>query len=210
MTAAPQRAPELQLNLVAAPTPPERPFDPATTIPEGCMAGTSGDPPTLRVTLLDTDRLSYTVGDRMSFNIVLENIGNVPLALGISRDREIAPRGKCGVVPPGVWFHVSLVAMNGNRQGAFITQAFGYYGSLDRPGTTAVLQPGERARVQLPAEIRPGPAMDPALTADPQPVRIKALVGIERRSLSGVFSENTLEIELRAPVAPLPLSRPRS
>lgn len=100
--------------------------------------------------------------------------------------------------------------MNGNRQGAFITEGFGYYGSLDAPGTTAVLQPGERARVQLPAEIRPGPGMDPVLTADPRLVRIKAFVGIERRGLSGAFSDNTLEVELRGPVVRLPDgTRPR-
>ena len=29
-----------------------------------------------------------------------------------------------------------------------------------------------RLRVQLPAEIRPGPGMEPELTRDPQPVRI--------------------------------------
>jgi hypothetical protein len=210
MAAAPQRAPELQLNLVAALPPPERPFDPAKFGFSSCGGGGTGAPTTLKVTLADTDRLGDTVGDTMSFSVVLENIGDVPMVLGISRDREVATRGSCSVLAPGVSLHVALVAMNGTRQGAFITEGFGYYGSLDAPGTTAVLQPGERARVQLPAEIRPGPGMDPVLTADPRLVRIKAFVGIERRGLSGAFSDNTLEVELRGPVVRLPDgTRPR-
>ena len=80
--------------------------------------------------------------------------------LGISRDLEVAPRRQCRVVTPGVTFNVALFAMTGNRPGAILTRGFGFYGSLDAPGATAVLQPGERARVQLPAQIIPGVGMD--------------------------------------------------
>ena len=58
------------------------------------------------------------------------------------------------------------------------------------------MQPGERVRVHLPAEIRPGPGMEPALTTDPQSVRIKAFVTIEGESMQAVYSDNMLEIEL--------------
>jgi hypothetical protein len=209
LAAGPQRPPDVQLNLVAAPPPPERPSDPAGRVLEGCIQATTEAPPTLRVTLLDTDRLSYTVGDSMSFNVLLENIGNGPLALGISRDPEIAPRGKCGVVPPASSFEVYLVAMRGHTQGAIIAQTDRFYGSLNAPGTTAVLQPGERARVQLPAWIRWG-MMEPALSAERQPMRIKALAAIEREELSTAVSENTLQIELRDPVTrPSPSSARR-
>ena len=72
----------------------------------------------------------------------------------------------------------------------------GFYGSLDVPGTTLALEPGERVRVQVPAQIWPGPGMTPVLTTDPQPVRMKAFVMIEHDSMLAEYSENTLEIEL--------------
>lgn len=129
----------------------------------------------------------------------------MPIVLGISRDPEVAPSEQCRVAARGVWFHVALVAMSGPRPGATLTRGFGFYGSLDAPGTTAVLQPGERARVQLSAQIVPGVGMNPVLTADSQPIRIKTLVVIESKSRSpSAISENTLEIELRAPVERLP------
>lgn len=201
MAPSSQRGTELQLNLAAAAPPPERPNDRRGG--EGCGSGGGGSshaPMTkpLNVTLAGTDRLAYTVGDSMSFSVVLENTGPVPLVLGISRDPEVAPKTMrpCQVVPPGVHFRVALVAMSKKAPGTIITSGVGFYGSLDVPGTTVVLEPGERARVQLPSEIRQGLDMDPALTLNPQPVRIKAFVMIERNAMMTEYSENTLEIYL--------------
>src|SRR4051794_23670298 len=194
-----QRVPDLQLNLVAAPPPPERPND-VGRVHEGCVSGTSHDPPTpFRVTLADTDRLAYERGDAMSFNVIVENISTTPLVLGISRDPNVAPKTMhpCRVVPPGVRFNVALVAMRKSGPGPPVAIASGYYGSPDEPGTTLVLLPGERVRVQLPAEIRPGPGMEPELTSDPQPVRIKAFVTIEGEWMQSTYSDNALTIELR-------------
>jgi hypothetical protein len=201
-----QRAPELQLNLVATPPPPERPGDRAG-VGEGCGSATGSSshapnpPKPLKVTLADTDRLAYMVGDSIIFNVVLENTGAVPIVLGISRDPEVAPKTMrpCRFVPPGVYFHVALFAMTRKGPGALIASGYGFYGSLDVPGTTVVLQPGERARVQLPAEVRPGLGMDPVLTADPQPVQIKAFVMIDREAMLAQYSENTLQIEVKQP-----------
>jgi hypothetical protein len=77
-----------------------------------------------------------------------------------------------------------------------IAFGYGYYGSPDVPGTTLVLEPGERVRVQLPADIRPGPGWNRSLTTDPQSVRIKASVMIEGEVMRAVDSDNTLAIEL--------------
>jgi hypothetical protein len=82
--------------------------------------------------------------------------------------------------------------------GAFIAIGSGYYGSPNVAGTAMVLQPGERVRVQLPAEIRPGPGMEPELTSDPQPVRVKAFVMMEGESMQSTYSDNALAIELSA------------
>jgi hypothetical protein len=41
--------------------------------------------------------------------------------------------------------------------------------------------------------------MDPVLTTDSQPVRIKAFVMIEREAMLAEYSENTLQIELKQP-----------
>ena len=196
---APQRGPELPLNLAAAPPPPER----ADTkgIGPDCAAVTSSDPPaTFKVKLAETDRLAYRVGEAMSYTVIIENTSGAPLALGISRDPDVAPKtiSPCRVVPHGVQFRVSLVAMTRSGHVPILT-ASGFYGSLDVPGTTLVLQPGERARVQLPGTIWPGPGMDTALTTDPQHVRIKAFVTIYRESMMADYSENTLQIELSLP-----------
>jgi hypothetical protein len=194
-----QRGPELQLNLVAAPPPPERPEE-GGSVHGGCGTWSEGQPATpFRVTLADTDRLAYAVGDAMTFNVIIENISTAPLVLGISRDPDVAPKSMrpCRVVPPGVHFNVALVvARKTGGSGAFIAIASGYYGSLDSGGTTLVLQPGERVRVQLPADVRPGPGMEPALTTDPQPVRIKAFVTIDAAWTQSAYSENVLTIEL--------------
>jgi len=37
------------------------------------------------VTLADTDRLAYEVGDAMSFNVIIENTSAAPLATGHQR-----------------------------------------------------------------------------------------------------------------------------
>jgi hypothetical protein len=193
-----QRAPELRLNLVAAPPPPERASN-VKGIGSGCAEATSHRPPaTFKVTLADTDRLAYQVGDRASYNVILENTSSAPIVLGISRDPEVAPKtmSPCRVVHPAIRFGVALVAMTKTGPGATISSSVGFYGSPDVPGTTLALEPGERVRVQLPAQIWPGPGMAPVLTTDPQPVRIKAFVMIERDSMLAEYSENTLEIEL--------------
>ena len=205
LTAAPsQQAPELQLNLVAAPPPPERPNENDRGVVEGCVSA-FGDSPhganlpkPLKVTLADTDRLVYSLGDAMSFTIVLENTGRAPIVLGISRDPEIAPKTirPCRVVPPGVHFAVALVIMTKKGPGAIIASGSFFYGSLDVPATTVVLQPGERARLQLPAVVSPLTGMNPVLTQDPQQVQVRAFVMIEREVMLSVYSENTLPLQL--------------
>src|SRR5262249_2114842 len=90
--------------------------------------------------------------------------------------------------------------MGKTRLGAPVAIASGFYGSPDVGGTTLVVQPGERVRVQLPAEVRPGPFMEPTLTTDPQSVRIKAFVMIESESLQAAYSDNVLTIELSHPL----------
>jgi hypothetical protein len=203
LAGASQRAPELELNLVAAPPPPER-LDEAGRVGEGCGGGTTDGPPTpFRVTLADTDRLAYEVGDEMSFNVIIENISTAPLVLGISRDPDVAPKTMrpCRVVPPGVHFNVALVAVRKTgRTGAFIASGSGYYGSPNVAGTSMVLQPRERVRVQLPAQIRPGPGMEPLLTSDRQSVHIKAFVMMDGESMRAAYSDNELVIELSEPV----------
>jgi hypothetical protein len=104
------------------------------------------------------------------------------------------------VVPPGIHFQVALFAVTRKGPGALIASGYGFYGSPDAPGTTVVLQPGERARVQLPAQVLPGLGMDPMLTTDSQPVRIKAFVMIEREAMLAEYSENTLQIALKQPL----------
>jgi len=156
-------------------------------------------PKTVKVTLADTDRLSYTVGDAILFNVVLENIGEEPIVLGISRDPEVAPKTvrPCRVVPPGVHFSVALIAMTAKGRGTLIASGHEFYGSLDAPGTTVTLQPAERARVQLTATIVPGPRMDPPLTVDLREVQMKAFVMIEREKTLFEYSENMLQVQLR-------------
>jgi len=195
-----QRGSELQLNLVAAPPPPPERPDEIRRLQAGCGTVTSNQPPTpFKVTLADTDRLAYEVGDAMSFNVIVENISTAPLVLGISRDPHVAPKTMrpCRVVPPGVQFSVALVAVRKTGDtGAMIAFGSGYYGSPDVPGTTLVLQPGDRVRVQLPADIRPGPGLESALTPDPQPVRLKASVIIDAAWTQSAYSDNVLTIEL--------------
>jgi hypothetical protein len=203
IAAPPQHAPELQLNLVAAPPPPERPNVNDRGVGEGC--GTAlGDsahganlPRPLKVTLADTDRLAYSVGETMSFSVVLENTGTAPIVLGISRDPEVAPKTMqpCRVVPPGVRFGVALLMMTKKGPGGIIASGPFFYGSPNVPATSVVLQPGERARVQLPAMLLPA-VMDPVLSHDPQQLLVRAFVMIEREVMLSVYSENTLPLEL--------------
>jgi hypothetical protein len=211
LSGALQRGPELQLNLVAAPPPPPERAEDEHRVHEGCGRGTSDGPLTpFKVTLADTDRLAYNVGDTMTFNVIIENISTAPLVLGISRNPHVAPKTMrpCRVVPPRVHFNVALYAMGKTRPGAPIAITSGYYGSTDVGGTTLVLKPGERVRVQLPAEVRPGPGMEPTLTTDPQSVRIKAFVMIEGESLQAAYSDNVSTIELSHPLdASLPVGQ---
>jgi hypothetical protein len=202
LAGAPQHAPELQLNLVAAPAPPPpRPEEMGRG--EGCgsaegMSNRAAKTTPFTVTLADTDRLAYELGDTMSFTVIIENTSAAPLVLGISRDPHVAPKTMrpCRVVPPGVHFSVALVAVSKTGARTLIAFGYGYYGSPDVPGTTLVLEPGERVRVQLPADIRPGRGWNRSLTTDSQSVHIKASVMIEAEVMRAVDSNNTLAIEL--------------
>ena len=151
-----------------------------------------------KVTLGDTDRLSYVAGDSILFTVVIENTGKGPIVLGTSRDREVAPKtmSPCRVVPPGVHFNVALTARDKKGSRAILATGPGFYGSADVAGTTFVVQPGERVRVQLAAQIYTGPGFDPPLSVDPRPVRLQAFVMIERDHMVAEYSGNTLEVEL--------------
>lgn len=125
----------------------------------GCASGTSphGRPePKLRVTLVYVTPETFTVGDKVVFELLIDHVGDVPIPLAISRNITLAP--SCRNADGDVRTHFALFTKGGHD---IIASGPGLYGERGAAATTMMLNPAERLRVRVPATIT---GMDPTRT----------------------------------------------
>src|SRR4051812_49065480 len=81
-------------------TPDTSPPANLMVIPGGVLGAAEGPqpPPSLKLTLLSLDRLSYETGDPVIYEVWMENIGNRPVVLPWSPDR--VSFAAFGPIPP--------------------------------------------------------------------------------------------------------------
>lgn len=175
----------------------------------GLARMTHAAPPTmpLRVTLLGPEQRAYKLGDEVVFEVMVENVGQVPYTIPWAGEKDalkVRP-DPCDPPPPG--FRLLYLGLADKRRGGIPEGllGLGMYGSELASGSLKELQPGERvrirskgtillssteqgrqwlARVQFPATVN--------LAA-----RLSALGGFTPATIPDpVFSENTITISI--------------
>jgi hypothetical protein len=163
----------------------------------GAASGTTHQPP-VKVTLLEISPQAFDFGDRIVFELRVENVGRVLLPLAISRDSELAP--DCRRDDGRVTTNFALFAKGSDE---IITTGPGLYGSRAVAGTTMVLNPGERLRVRVPATVARLDATHP-LSEDPQLLELYGSFLDQESPCHSFFerSQNALPIQLWRPKQP--------
>ena len=104
--------------------------------------------PKLKVTLVYVTPDTFTVGDRVVFELLIDHVGDAPVPLAISRNITLAPG--CRNAPGDVRTSFSLFSKGSHE---VIASGPGLYGERAAAATTMMLNPGERLRVRVPATI---------------------------------------------------------
>jgi hypothetical protein len=157
-----QQVASIDLTRVTARTDLRRPPAPTGTPEGGAGANdTHGCPDfhnnvgALRTTLVSLDRPEYKVGDEITFEVTIENIGSSALRIPFSP--HLADLQPADPSQKFAYFDLSIVLLVGGKQ--WKTDGVGVgailYGADDHPDTLLSLQPGESVRVTGKDKIRP-------------------------------------------------------
>jgi hypothetical protein len=190
---APQHPPELTLDLLTIPPVAKKPV---RGLGCGC-AGTTDRPP-VKVTVLQISPQTLDFGDTIVAELRLENVGRTSILLAVTRDPELTP--DCETDNGGVATSFALFSKGSNE---LIASSPGLYGSRAVPGTTMILNPGERLRVRVPATVA---RLDPThpLPEDPQLLEVYGAFHTGESPCRSIFarSQNALAIQVSRPKGP--------
>jgi hypothetical protein len=151
----------------------------------------------LRLTLMELDRTAYRRFDPVEFQVLIENIGTVPLMIPWSgQTKELAAKSMTDTVRAVIALHLRDSAGRLHYgTGASL------WGAADPPESMNVLRPGEKAVVKAPAEwlLLDKATADWWQAAAPSQVEVVATLSIDegmRVTYEMVTSANHLEITL--------------
>jgi hypothetical protein len=151
--AAQQRPAEQTLDVMGIPPPTvemEQEFSKQKEFC-GCATGTSPQAPQdprLKVALVYVTPETFTVGDKVIFELLIDHVGDAPIPLAISRNPTLAP--SCRNANGDVRTNFALFTKGSHEP---IAVGPGLYGERGTAATTMMLNPGERLRVRVPATI---------------------------------------------------------
>src|SRR6478672_8966244 len=151
--AAAQRPVEQTLDVLGIPPPTKEMED--AYLKQGSFCGcATGESPhgtphaSLKVTLVYVTPETFSVGDKVVFELLIDHVGTAPVPLAISRDMSLAP--SCRNAVGDVRTSFSLFAKGSHE---LIAIGPGLFGERGAAATTMTLNPGERLRVRVPATI---------------------------------------------------------
>ena len=151
--AAAQRPVEQTLDVMGIP-PPTPEMEQAFLKQDAHCGCATGESPhatphaTLKLTLVYVTPEAFTVGDKVVFELLIDQVGTAPLPLAISRNPTLAP--SCRNAVGDVRTNFSLFSRGSHELIANGPPLFGERGAA---ATTMMLNPGERLRVRVPATI---------------------------------------------------------
>jgi hypothetical protein len=186
----PQHATERTLDLLAVPAP-------LRDSAQGCGCGgvvTDTEWSKVKVTFVQVSPELFGAGDDIVFELLVENVGRLPVPIALTRDPDLAP--SCHLSDSDVGTLFMLVAKNGNQ---LIGYSPRFSGSLAVAGTVMNLNAGERVRVRAPGTVY-GTDQTPVASEDPQALQVEAHFSTQQRcaSVSG-RSQNALAVHVRRP-----------
>lgn len=115
------------------------------------------DPRVLRSTVTSTDRAEYRDGEKIRWELKLENIGTVAVVIPVSAHRsDLQPKD------PRAEFRYMEMGLSPGVTSGNLGANFGnvvLYGSEASPGSTILLAPGEWIRVRAQTTVTAGPAL---------------------------------------------------
>jgi hypothetical protein len=164
------------------------------------MAGDSRRKPNaLKITLIDIDKKSYSLGDQAIFNIKLENIGQTAIILPWSADYDrVKPDDEKR--PPDYLSAIINLAVEDKSQGTLFFGGESVYGSDLLPGSLKQLDPGRSVRIKIRTQLRPNSSEEIGLLAKKLPFKLNVharFAFLEGAQYKAFSSENAIEIELR-------------
>ena len=170
-------------------------------VESGCAIGFEGEKPVrvpLELMLISLDRQDYVLGDHVTYQVNLRNVGNVPLSLPWSVDRAVVERDRAPFSQAILSLAVSDAQKREHSLAAVVLD-----GSSSLPGSIEVLAPGETASILVRSSllVTQGAASS-TLAAGVGPVTVGAVLMMTVRPCvwaEKVFSTNDVPILFRLP-----------
>jgi hypothetical protein len=154
----------------------------------------------LKLTLLNCDKLNYQLGDRVIYDVMLENVGDKTYVIPWSPDWEKV-EGNAEEPPPGYLAAYLTLAIHDDTWGEMSMNGVALYGSKLLRGSLKSLRPGETVRIRAFSrwEFTEGEVARKVLTKLPSAFRVEARFSFmySNTSIPLVISTNSLTVELK-------------
>ena len=155
-------------------------------------------PSTLKLTLVSIERAAFVYGEHFTYEVLIENAGNVPITLPWSPNEgafaQPFPRTPAGFLGGSIYLQVE--SESGGTLGLLNSQAM--YGSQETPGSLLVLGPGRTALLRMPTQW--SATMDGGrakILQQPEgAVRLRAVLGLYLDDFPLTRSTNTLPVRI--------------
>jgi hypothetical protein len=157
-TAAQQRSPDHVLDVLTYEFTPAKETQESGIVMGGSMGMSSGDrreplSARLAVTLISLDRTSFQWGDSVIYEVLLENVGRVPIVLPWSPDPNLFLEfAEPSSPPPYQKAVVELQVLTSTSKLVARLPAQGLYGSDAVAGSLLVMAPRQTALIRIPTQ----------------------------------------------------------
>jgi hypothetical protein len=155
-----------------------------------------------KVTLLSLDKQSYQLGERVVYDILLENITNDPIVIPWSSDqRKVKPDDN--KTPPRYTEAFLSLVLTTEVSGEQLIAGQGIYGSELVSGSLKRLLPKQAVRIRAPGQFIffNVDVAKQMLVSLPRKIEVRARYSLQERSFNSQFepsaSANSLVIEVR-------------
>ena len=129
-------------------------------------------PPPIRVSAPELERPDYRVGDAFEFEVVFQNIGDVPIAFPTMPEGSAVDRNM-----PGAGLAAVALTFNDAILRGQIVGLQTLYGANEIQGSLISVQPGERVRIRARSTWHLSSATGTPYEPDwPRPLKVKAVV----------------------------------
>jgi hypothetical protein len=156
-------------------------------VPIGGEAHEPRKPPPIRLSAPELERPDYRIGDLFEFEVVFQNIGDVPIAFPTMPDGSAVDRDM-----PGAGLAAVALTFNDEILGGQIVGLQTLYGATEIEGSLISVQPGERLRIRARSTWNLSSATGtPYEPHWPRPLKVKALVRLVGNGVLRMSEQST-------------------